>query len=620
MTPTAVSAPEETAVLNGIPTKDIRTQLDQILRSRSFIQSHRVRRFLEFVVQESLFGRPHRLKEYLIGLEVFDRHDAFDPRVDSIVRVEARRLRHKLEEYYRTEGREDPIRIVLRKGSYVPVYEYQSATSGMPGVSQRRVIEVAPFSLLGDVSAMIDSPGDPTPIADEIQRRLTHVLIREGCFQVIHNSQTNVGHTDASQTITGQTNGNPMNGETNGHSHAGNGNGHSSVDTRSDYVVEGSLEFHPDHFHLILQLQQCAGGSLVWSGAIDGQSQDLGAVERLAQCLVRDLLAPTTDAVAGRRQAASKECRDSYLQGRYYWKLATPGSIRESIAYFSKAVESDSSYAAAWAALAEALLVSSMFGLDAPAEAGVRMKEAAGKAATLSPSLPEAHVALGSVLSILDWDWAAGEQELKEAIQLDGHDPVGHLAYGIHLACRGMLDAALAEVERALELDPAALFPNFVLGWLYGVSRRFDEAIAQHLLVSRLAPDYALPHLGLGLAYAGKGLFADAIAHLTNASQMKCRSLLDGQMGYCYARAGRRDEALREIEGLKNRAASSYVSPVSLATIYAGLGETPTALASLEHAVEVHDISLPVHLLSAAFDTLRDEPRFQALRRNIGLE
>ncbi len=95
---------ETTAVLNGVPAAEIRSQLDLILRSRAFIQSHRIRRFLQFVVEESLLGQPHRLKEYLIGLEVFDRREAFDPRVDSIVRVEARRLRYKLDEYYRAKG------------------------------------------------------------------------------------------------------------------------------------------------------------------------------------------------------------------------------------------------------------------------------------------------------------------------------------------------------------------------------------------------------------------------------------------------------------------------------------------------------------------------------------
>src|SRR5271170_1637118 len=122
---------ETTAVLNGVPAPEIRSQLERVLRSRAFFQSHRIRRFLRFVVEESLLGQPHRLKEYLIGLEVFDRREAFDPRVDSIVRVEARRLRYKLEEYYRTEGREDSIRIVLRKGSYVPIFEHRSAGTYM---------------------------------------------------------------------------------------------------------------------------------------------------------------------------------------------------------------------------------------------------------------------------------------------------------------------------------------------------------------------------------------------------------------------------------------------------------------------------------------------------------
>ncbi len=108
--------------------------------------------------------------------------------------------------------------------------------------------------------------------------------------------------------------------------------------------------------------------------------------------------------------------------------------------------------------------------------------------------------------------------------------------------------------------------------------------------------------LGLGMAYAGKGQFTDAIAHLTNATQMKCGSLLHGQMGYCYAMAGRRDEAQREIGILKARSESNYVSPMSFAAIYAGLGDVEEALAYLERAVEVRDTSLPVHLLSTEFD------------------
>jgi hypothetical protein len=90
-------------------------------------------------------------------------------------------------------------------------------------------------------------------------------------------------------------------------------------------------------------------------------------------------------------------------------------------------------------------------------------------------------------------------------------------------------------------------------------------------------------------------------------------------MGYCYAMAGRRDEAQREIGILKARSESHYVSPLSFATIYAGLGEDQEAFSYLERAVEARDTSLPVHLLSAEFDSLRDHPHFQDLRGRIGL-
>jgi tetratricopeptide (TPR) repeat protein len=587
MMSTVGSRTEETAaVLKGVPAAEIRAELDLILRSRTFIQSHRIRRFLQFVVEESLLGQPHRLKEYLIGLEVFDRREAFDPRVDSIVRVEARRLRYKLEEYYRAEGREDSVRIVLHKGSYVPLFEYRNSGNGAGPAAPRRSMEISVFSL-------INATPDTGSAAEEIQRRLAHVLIKEGYFQIVAQFQPN-----------------PAPSETAAAPHAAN---------PADYVLEGSIEFHDDGFRLLLQLMQSADRSYIWSETTAGRLQDLACVDHLAQQLVRDLTAPAGAAVIARRQPDRTESGDAYLQGRYHWKLATPDSIRNSIAYFTKAVETDPNYGAAWAALSEALLISSVFGLLPPGETHPRMKEAAIRATSLNPSLPEARVALGAVLSLLDWEWAAGEEEMQKSIQLDKSDPVGHIAYGIQLACRGEQNAAVAEVERALELDPASLFPNFVLGWLYGIFRRFDEAIGQHLLVSRMATDYGLPHLGMGMACAGKGQFADAIAHLTNATQMKCGSLLHGHMGYCYARSGRREEALREIGILQARSESNYVSPMSFAAIYSGLGEEDEALRHLDRAVEMRDTSLHLRLLSTEFDDLRDHPRFQELRSHIGL-
>src|SRR5271155_2641380 len=222
---------ETTAVLNGVPAVEIKSELDRILRSRAFIQSHRIRRFLQFVVEESLLGQPHRLKEYLIGLEVFDRREAFDPRVDSIVRVEARRLRYKLDEYYRSEGREDGIRIVLRKGSYVPIFEYRSAANGVGPVSPRRSMEIALFSLINATSDA--HAAEAGAAAEEIQRRLAHVLIKEGCFQVLVKSQSS--HAPAGDL---EANGNTIPS--------------SNTPSTADYLVEGSMEFQNDGFRVLL--------------------------------------------------------------------------------------------------------------------------------------------------------------------------------------------------------------------------------------------------------------------------------------------------------------------------------------------------------------------------------
>jgi len=103
----------------------IREHLAAVLASAPFARSHRLQRFLEYVVERELTGRRDDIQEYAIGLEVFDRGDSFDPRSDSIVRVEARRLRERLADYYAGDGRREPVRIVLPKRGYVPSFEHR---------------------------------------------------------------------------------------------------------------------------------------------------------------------------------------------------------------------------------------------------------------------------------------------------------------------------------------------------------------------------------------------------------------------------------------------------------------------------------------------------------------
>lgn len=116
----------------------IRDQLERILASPQFAGSARMSRFLRFVVERSLAGEGERLKEYVIGIEVFDRGNGYDPRVDSIVRVEAGRLRGKLDEYYHGMGNGDAVRIRLKKGGYAPFFEQRQNPVTAAGTHVRR--------------------------------------------------------------------------------------------------------------------------------------------------------------------------------------------------------------------------------------------------------------------------------------------------------------------------------------------------------------------------------------------------------------------------------------------------------------------------------------------------
>jgi TolB-like protein len=122
----------------------VRQQLERLLASPIFVGSARLRRFLEFVVEKSLAGEGDRLKEYVIGVEVFDRDVEYDPRVDSIVRVEAARLRAKLSEYYQGEGRDDAVVLTLPKGGYAPVIRLEERAALAPLTAPANVATAPP--------------------------------------------------------------------------------------------------------------------------------------------------------------------------------------------------------------------------------------------------------------------------------------------------------------------------------------------------------------------------------------------------------------------------------------------------------------------------------------------
>jgi TolB-like protein len=161
------------ADLGPVDAATARAALARLLQSRGLAGASRLSRLLTYVVEQSLAGRGDELKEYSLGVEVFDRPSDYDPRLDSIVRVEAGRLRSKLEEYYAGDGKHDPVRIRLPRGGYVPEFEWNgvgnAAGSREPAVGSRpsnalnAAALASAFGLLLLVSLAVWSLGSRSP-------------------------------------------------------------------------------------------------------------------------------------------------------------------------------------------------------------------------------------------------------------------------------------------------------------------------------------------------------------------------------------------------------------------------------------------------------------------------
>ncbi|HET8548732.1 MAG TPA: hypothetical protein VFL57_12035 [Bryobacteraceae bacterium] len=228
----------------GISPEAVRAQLDRILSSPTFVRSRRLGRFLRFTIEQALDGRQATLKEYLVGVEVFNKMESFDPRIDSIVRVEARRLRSKLEHYYQTEGADDPIVIQFLKGSYVPLILHRDQLPPLSrtppaDLHKRSSISVAAFANLSS------DPGDQY-FCSGLTEDLISALTKLDRFRVI-------ARPAALQNGT--------------------------VELRPDLLLEGSVRRHGDRLRISAQLIDVDKGVYVWSDTYDCDTTDVFAVQ-----------------------------------------------------------------------------------------------------------------------------------------------------------------------------------------------------------------------------------------------------------------------------------------------------------------------------------------------------
>jgi TolB-like protein/DNA-binding winged helix-turn-helix (wHTH) protein/Flp pilus assembly protein TadD len=383
-------------------------------------------------------------------------------------------------------------------------------------------------------------------------------------------------------------------------------------------IVEGSLMKSKDRIRVQLRLVAAADGHIIWSGdSYERAAADIFEVQDEISCNVAEHLQPVFCAgKPAHRSTENVAAYEAYLKGRYNMSQRTAEGLMKAIQFFQEATEIDPRYALAYCELAESYKLAVWYVPMPASEAVPELQTAATKAIELDGSLAEAHRAMAEVYSF-QWRWKESLAENERAIVLNPGYGAGHHNVALALALMGRNAEALTHIQRARELDPLSVIINTDFGWVYYLGHRYDEAIAQYQKALELDPNFTLAHFDLALAYSALGRHDQAIAEMQNA-RGRGSDYLAG-LGYLYAVAGRRAEALTTLAELQQLAKQQYVPPYHFAWIYTGLGDKDKAIALLQQVYAEHTQHVVDFKTVPMFDSLRSDQRFQQLIQKVGL-
>ena len=560
-------------------------QLNRILSSKAFRQADRLKRFLSFIVDETIAGRGERLKEFVVGVEVFGKDNSFDPRNDPIVRVQARRLRAQLARYYREEGQEDDLAIDLPKGGYAPVFRSLKGAparrSVIPALISRNTVLVLPF-------ADHSPAGDQEYFCQGLTQEIIHALAGMEEIRLVAWNSPAMDRPNAAM------------------------------------MIGGSVRLADNQARISMNLIDTASGCYVWSGSIDRKLENIFAIqEETARLIGEQLKAELAGAHAKgtRGPTGNLAAYNLYVQGRYHLNQRTEEGLRKAVEFFEKAIVEDAQYAHSYSGLADAYSLLGHYGVLTPAEVWTKAASNAAWAVLQDENSAEAHTSLAHVKSTQDWDWLGAQREFQRAIALDPRYPTAHHWYAVScLAPLGKLEEAREEMMLAQALDPISSIIARDLARIHYYRQDFEAALEQCDHAIELNPHFPPAYWILGLVQEQRGELDESAAAFQRAIQLSPQSpIMQAALGRTLALSGKQSEAVRMLEQLHQLAEKRYVSPFELAGLHFALGESSQGFAWLTKAFQDRCFELISIRVDPRFKSLNGNPKFHELFSQLGL-
>ena len=581
---------------NSVSPTEIDGQLDRIFRSPGFRNSQRLRRFLEFAVRCLVSGTTDQLKESVLGRTVFDRGSRYDPRTDSIVRVESQRLRRKLEEYYATEGSRDHISIAFQPGSYIPLVSY--ADPERRSQPERNERARAASGLSSQTIAVL--PFDNQSSDPELEYFCDGVT-----EEIIFALSTIPGLNVIGRTSVFALKGLSLDARTTG------------ARLSAGTVVSGSVRKAGTRLRIFVEMVDAGTGEVRWVKNFDRVTADnLFEIEEEIAHSIAQVLQKTLAPTMSRRIVSGAPNLDAYLlylKGRHTWNAMTVEGYRSAIQIFERAIASFPSYAAPYAGLADAHSYLAVWGGARPREAFPRAERAARQALQLNPLLPHAYSSLAVAQAFYQWKWEEGTGLAKKATEMEPSYAFGQHVYGMCLLARGQLDNARECFERAVALDPLSQRTNRILGWALYLERRFSGA--EKWLEAALTIDAESIHTRFLLVhvYLNQRRYDEALNLARSCVTDPPDPLSLGALGACFGYMGRKQEADAIVARIATLADSGYVDPLVEGQVQISLGNIDRAVECVSRGLEERTLFSAFLGLDPMLDSLRDNQKFNEL-------
>ncbi len=581
--------------------QEIRAELARVLQSAPFINSDRLARFLRFTVDTAVAGQGDSLKEYLIGVEVYDRKPPYHPSQDSIVRTEARRLRSKLKEYYETEGRTDPVFIYFRPGTYLPVFRKNETSADSPWPAEPSLAEdflakgagvpvaVIPFlDLSGGRLSRLCAQG----LTDEI----VHVLAATDGIRVVASAsiaQLNEGAPDvpALAQRLGVNN-----------------------------IIEGTIREEGNRLRITVNVLGSDGFQLSSHRfETEASEETLFQVQTEIATAFISRVRPEVSMIRRRRASAGTLIMSVYplvMQGEKLLDEGSAPDLQAALLKFKEAADREPRYARSYSGIARCHLEMAMRGLSVTSASVSQAKDASLRAIEIDAGMVDPHATLGSALA-LEWDWKSAEKSFLHGLNL-GTQVSAVRDYALFLAALKRFDEASQYLGTAERIDPFSYRQKVARAKFFHLTRRHSEAIRLWSGPLIHGPLPIETRFFQALMFAGLGDTVKA-KQLVETIRPDAGAQLPMMAGFSevLALSGETEDAEKIAKDLNLFAHNSPLSRYRQALLAIAFGEKEKALSLLNIALTTREPELVWIGVEPRLDPLRTDSAFKKILKEV---